>query len=246
MPKCYYVDLPKREGVEDQDNSWTNVAALDTYEEAVDFCKEHWGAKDGKVDLITQGHRATTPRDQLLSLLETAAIKFGSFPLSSGSTSTYYINTKYVTLDPHGIKLVGQVILDLIRDENVEAIGGLAMGANPIVTAVARQSYDEEMPIPAFVVRNVDCWIEGPLPDHEGVRVAIVDDVVTSGASILTAAKAAESRGCQIVKLLALVDRLEGGREAIEEAGYDYVAVFTKHDLGIDREDETCEPATTT
>lgn len=183
----------------------------------------------------------STARSRLLDLLRTRALKHGTFQLASGAHSRYYINAKNVTLDPEGTRLVGQVVLELLDGQEIEAIGGLTMGADPIVTAVARQSYDEGKPIWAFIVRKEGSkshgdgqLIEGPLPDQRGVRVAIVDDVVTKGGSILKAVKAAESQGCEVVKVIALVDRLEGGREVITQAGYDFVAVFTKHDLGVD------------
>ena len=179
----------------------------------------------------------STARGRLLTLLRSKALKHGSFVLASGSESSYYINAKMVTLDPEGTELVGKVVMELLDGNGVQAIGGLTMGADPIVTAVARQSYEERRPIPAFIVRKEpkshgdSMLIEGPLPEGGGVKVAIVDDVVTKGGSILKAVKAAESEGCIVVKVIALVDRLEGGGEAIREAGYDFAAAFTKLDV---------------
>jgi len=188
----------------------------------------------------------STARSRLLDLLRTRALKHGTYELASGTQSSYYINAKMVTLDPEGIKLVGKVVLDLLEGAEVQTIGGPTMGADPIVTAVARQSYDEGRPIPAFLVRKEGPkrhgdgqLIEGPLPNEDGLRVAIVDDVVTTGSSLLKAVRAAEDQGCQVVMVVALVDRLEGGLEAITEAGYDYAAVFTKHDLGVDNDEQS-------
>lgn len=153
------------------------------------------------------------------------AVLFGDFTLSSGRKSDHYWDGKKVTLHPTGAYLVGKAIFDLIRDLNIDAIGGLEMGAIPVATAVALVSAQEGKPIPAFIVRKnpkehgTRVQIEGFVPPH-GSRVVIVDDVITSGESILKATKAVERRRCQVVRIITLVDRHEGGSEKLRGEGY--------------------------
>lgn len=174
-------------------------------------------------------------KDRLLQLLRDRAYQEGHFVLSSGRESDYYLDAKLVTFDPEGVDLVGKVFWQAIEPRHVEAVGGLTMGADPIATAVALTAHRAGKGIPAFVIRKtakkhgLRKWTEGPLP--EGARVAIVDDVVTSGGSILDAIQIAEEAGCEIAVVLVLVDRREGGREAIEAKGYRFEAICTIDEL---------------
>lgn len=176
----------------------------------------------------------TNAKKTLLELLRKRAYQEGEFELSSGRTSDYYLDGKLVSFAPEGIDLIGEVFLETILPYEVEAVGGLTMGADPIITSVAATAYRRGVRIPAFAVRKdpkehgLQKWIEGPFPDGKDARVAIVDDVVTSGGSILQAVKVAEdAAGCQVAVVAALVDRLAGGRERIEEAGYTFRSIFT-------------------
>ncbi|MCL5291708.1 MAG: orotate phosphoribosyltransferase [Actinobacteria bacterium] len=176
-------------------------------------------------------------REELKRLIIDKALRHGDFTLTSGAKSTYYIDGKQVTLDPEGAHLVGEVLFDLIKDLEVDAIGGLTLGADPVATAVAVISHERGKPIPAFIVRKgakahgIMKRIEGPIkPDS---KVVIVEDVVTKGGSALKAAKAAEEEGHTVVKVICLVDRLQGGREALESAGYDFEPVFEVTELGV-------------
>jgi orotate phosphoribosyltransferase len=177
-------------------------------------------------------------RGRLLELIKTYALKRGHFVLSSGRESTYYLDGRLVTLSAEGAYLTGRLIWEAIRDLQVDAVGGPTLGADPMATAVAIASYMDGRPIPAFIVRKeakghgTGRLAEGPLPEH--ARVAVVDDTITSGASVLKAIDALEAQGCRITVVVALVDRLEGAGEAITERGYTYLPLFTIRDLGIE------------
>jgi orotate phosphoribosyltransferase len=165
-----------------------------------------------------------------IALRENAFLE-GEFKLSSGIRSNRYFEGKKVTLVPDGAYEVGKAIFDDLVEAGVDAIGGLATGAYPIVTAVALVSHLEGRPIPSFIVREVRKEhgtmrkIEGHL--KEGSRVAIVDDVVTKGGSVLTAIKEVEAKGCEVVKVIVLVDRKEGGSDDLKRRGYDFTAILS-------------------
>ncbi len=161
---------------------------------------------------------------------ETGALIFGEFTLASGKKSDHYFEGKRLTLHPEGVYQVGKEVLDRLAGINVDAIGGLAMGAFPLITAVALVSHQEGKPIPAFIVREkpkehgTKRKIEGHL--KEGSRVAIVDDVITTGGSVEKAIKAVEAANCKVVKVIVLVDRNEGGSDELISRGYDFTAII--------------------
>ena len=161
---------------------------------------------------------------------EVGAFLTGEFTLTSGKKSNYYIDGKKITLSPEGAYLVGKAIFDELIKTGVDAIGGVATGAYPIVTAVALVSHLEAKPIPALIVREVTKehgtmrQIEGHL--KEGSRVAIVDDVLTTGGSVSRAIEAVEAAKCQVVKVIVLVDRHEGGSDRLKKEGYDFTALL--------------------
>ena len=161
---------------------------------------------------------------------EVGAFLTGEFTLTSGKKSNYYIDGKKITLSPEGAYLVGKAIFDELIKTGVDAIGGVATGAYPIVTAVALVSHLEGKPIPAFIVREVTKEhgtmrkIEGHL--KQGSRVAIVDDVLTTGGSVSRAIEAVEAANCQVVKVIVLVDRHEGGSDKLKKEGYDFTSIL--------------------
>lgn len=172
---------------------------------------------------------------EILELAEKqGAVLYGQFTLSSGKASDHYWDGKKVTLSARGSYLVGRAIFDMVAGLNIDAIGGLEMGAIPISTAVALVSHLQSKEIPAFIVRQkpkehgTRVAVEGYLP--EGGRVVIVDDVVTTGESTIKAIEVAEARGCDVVGVIALVDRHEGGGDRLKSAGYDFrsILVFQK------------------
>ena len=161
---------------------------------------------------------------------EVGAFLRGDFTLTSGKKSKYYFDGKKVNLSPEGIYRVGKAIFDQLAGVEIDAVGGVPVGAYPMVAAVALVSHLEGKPIPAFIVREeakehgTKSKIEGHL--EEGSRVAIVDDVVTTGGSLLRAIKAVEESNCQVVKVIVLVDRHEGGSDRLKEEGYDFSALL--------------------
>ena len=178
----------------------------------------------------------SSPRQELLRLLATKSFRLGNFKLSSGGNSDYYIDCRTTTLDARGAQLTGQVFLDEIRRRGwkPEAIGGLTMGADPIVVAVAVTSGT----LNGFLVRKAEKQhgttqrIEGFR--GKGARVVIVDDVCTTGASTIQAIEAAREFGFEIEGVMCLVDREEAhGRPDVEKAAAPapFVAVFTAKDV---------------
>lgn len=155
--------------------------------------------------------------------------------LTSGRTSNYYIDAKMTTLDPKGAFLTAQLILDILKSFDIDAIGGYTLGADPIVSAVAALSAETDRPLPAFIVRKEPKkhgerkMIEGPF--RKGWKVAVVDDVATTGGSTLKACQAVEEEGGEVALTLVLVDRQEGGRENLESKGYKFVSLLTRDEL---------------
>ncbi len=172
----------------------------------------------------------TEGRQRLLELFKSRAVFRGDFVLASGIRRPCYFDGRLVTLWPEGALLIGREILPLMLEAGVEAVGGMTTGADPIATSVALVSYQEGRPIPAFIVRadvkdhGTHKRIEGPL--REGARVGIVDDVITSGGSVLRAIEAVEAEGCTVGKVVVLLDRYEGGSEEIRRRGYDLSALL--------------------
>ena len=172
----------------------------------------------------------------LLEAIQKKAVVRGARTLASGKKSDFYIDGKQVTLDPNGILLVGRVILSMLHGIKVDAIGGPTLGADPIAAAVSLLSSQTGHPLKAFIVRKeakkhgMQKMIEGPAL-AEGDRVVMVEDVVTTGGSVLNAIKEVEALGCQVIKTICLVDRGEGAGELL--ARYHYFPIFTLQELGI-------------
>lgn len=177
-------------------------------------------------------------KERLIRLLIDKAFKYSEepvFKLVSGRMSNYYFNCKAVTLHPEGMHLIGNLIYDMMRDSGARGIGGLTLGADPIADAVAYTSYLKGNPVEAFVVRKsakshgTMQWIEGNV--QKGDRVVIVDDVITTGKSTIEAINRAKEAGLDVVKVIALVDRQEGGRENIETLGFNVEPVVTREEV---------------
>lgn len=173
----------------------------------------------------------------LLNLaIEKGALKFGEFILSSGIKSGYYFDGRILSLDPQGAMYIAQLVLPIVRECGAEAVGGPALGAVPIVTAVALLSLQEGAPIPAFVVRvqekehGTQQRVEGTLIN--GSKVLIVDDTCTTGSSLFSAIAAAEEVGCSVVKVVAVLDRRQGGDLELKRRGFDFQAILAANDRG--------------
>lgn len=182
----------------------------------------------------------SSAREQLLELLATNSFRLGEFTLSSGGKSDYYIDCRTTTLHARGAELTGRVFLDLIRQQGWEpqAVGGLTMGADPIVVATTIISSQAGAPIHGFLVRKAEKAhgmgrrVEGF--QEKGARVVIVDDVCTTGSSTIQAIEAAREFGFNVAGVACLVERLEaGGRPAVEKAAAPapFISVFTSNDV---------------
>jgi orotate phosphoribosyltransferase len=180
---------------------------------------------------------AEQARTRLLELFKTRAVCFGRFTLASGKESTYYINSKKVLFNGEAVWLVGEILWDLTKDLNIQAIGGLEVGAIPMATAAALHYQMHGLPLEGFFVRKQakehgsQQQIEGLL--RPGFRVAVIDDVFTQGTSVLQAITEVERFGAEVVAVSCLVDRLEGARERLV-GRYNYQPIFTIRDLGIE------------
>lgn len=175
---------------------------------------------------------------QLLDLLKERSFKRGTFKLASGAVSDYYIDGRTTTICSAGAALIGANIYERTKDLNLDAIGGMAVGAVPLTTAAVISYHQHGKSMEGFWVREakkdhgMQKLIEGNV--KPGARVAIVDDVFTSGGSALKAAAAAKDQGCEVVLVLAIVDRLQGARDAFAKAGIaNYQSIFTIRDFGV-------------
>jgi len=175
-------------------------------------------------------------RDRLKEILLNKSVITGKeFTLASGKTSNFYVDARITTLDAEGGYLCGKIFLQMLKDFSIDAVGGYSIGADPIVSSIAVLSYMENKPIPAFIIRKEEKThgtgkiIEGNFPPN--ASVAIFDDVVTSGGSIIKGAKQVESHGGKVEIVMAVIDRDEGGKETIEAAGYRFLSIFKKEDL---------------
>ena len=164
------------------------------------------------------------------------ALRFGEFRLSSGGTSNYYFDGRLVTLDPEGAYLVARAMLPILKECSAEAIAGPTLGADPIVSAVALLSYLDGTPIPGLIVRKEAKGyggkkvIEGPL--REGMRVAVVDDTCTTGGNVFNAIEAVKAAGCEVVRVICILDRREGGSDEIRRRGYLFTALLEASESG--------------
>ena len=173
----------------------------------------------------------------LVQLLASKSARRGEFTLASGRASTLYIDARLTTMSPEGLALIGTLGLRALAHIGweVDAIGGLTLGADPIAYAISYASAATTRPVRAFTVRKeakahgLGRLIEGPF--HAGDRVAVIEDVITTGASALRAAKAIADAGGRIAGVLALVDREEGGREALEMEGFQVLALTSASDI---------------
>ncbi|MCI0704857.1 MAG: orotate phosphoribosyltransferase [Planctomycetia bacterium] len=192
----------------------------------------------------------TEAEQRLLELLKTRSFRRAApgehFTLTSGEKSEYFIDGKMTAVSSAGAELIGEVLYQWTKDFQINAIGGLQVGAVPLVTSAVISYQRHGQPIEGFWVREevkshgTKKQIEGAL--QKGMRVAIVDDVFTKGGSALKAAQAAREFGCEVVLVLALVDRLRGARALFREHGIEnYHRVFTIRQFGIDVPDDLPE-----
>jgi orotate phosphoribosyltransferase len=180
-------------------------------------------------------------KKRLIDLILSRSFKFTkkpTFKLASGKKSNFYFNCKPTTLNSEGMFLIGNLLYELIKSEitwKVKAIGGLTLGADPVAAAVAYTSHIKKEPLDAFVVRKEPkkhgtmLWIEGEV--KKGDKVLIVEDVITTGSSTIKAIKRARQAGLKVMGVVVLIDRQEGGKEAIETMGLPFKALLTKEGI---------------
>jgi orotate phosphoribosyltransferase len=194
---------------------------------------------------------ASADRERLLELLRTLSFERRKVVLASGKESDFYVDCKRTALTAEGHALVGRCLFDRVRRIRpaVRGVGGLTLGADPLASAIALTSFLEwervkeageaspPAPVDAFIVRKepkghgTGQWIEGRRTIPDGSRVVVLEDVVTTGGSALKAIERCRAERLEVVACLALVDRLEGGREAIEAAGVPLDALFSREDF---------------
>jgi orotate phosphoribosyltransferase len=176
-------------------------------------------------------------RHALQQLIQEKALRFGEFTLASGKKASYYLDCREITLDSQGARLVGEGMLDLIAGDMPVLVGGMAIGADPITAAILTLAGVKGLPLRGVMVRKeakqhgTGKFVEGPF--QAGESLVIVEDVVTTGGSSLLAIERCEAVGLKVKRVLAIIDRLEGGREAFAAKGYELTTLFTVKDFGV-------------
>jgi orotate phosphoribosyltransferase len=174
-------------------------------------------------------------KQRLLEIIRTKSVLRGEFKLASGAMSNYYLDLKPTTFDPEGAALIGELVFARLKDDvEVSSIGGLELGAVPIVVAVSQRSWPER-PLPGFVVRKeakghgTDKRIDANFVPNTGV--ALIEDVTTKGGSVLQAVRAVRAQGARVSRVVTIVDRLEGAEAALRSEGIELDPLFTVHDV---------------
>lgn len=175
---------------------------------------------------------------QLFALLNKEALKRGSFVLSSGKKSNYYLDGRVITLKPEGAWLVASIILELTKHDKISAIGGPTLGADPIVGAIACLSHAKGISLKTFIVRKsakghgTQRLIEGPAL-KKGEKVILVDDVATTGKSLIEAKEALDKSSIVVERAIVIVDRNEGAGDNLLRSGINLQSIFTIKDFGL-------------
>jgi orotate phosphoribosyltransferase len=178
-------------------------------------------------------------KQRLKEIILEKSYREGEFTLTSGKKSDFYIDGKQTTLHPEGAWLCGRLILEEIRKsgEDIVAVGGMTLGADPLVTAVSVVSHTENTPLPAFIIRKkakghgTGQYLEGLKNIPAGGKVALLEDVVTTGGTLLTAIERVEAAGLAVAVIITVVDRQEGGAENLNRAGYPLRAILTREEI---------------
>jgi orotate phosphoribosyltransferase len=179
---------------------------------------------------------------ELIGLVETKALKRGTFRLASGREASFYLDAKQVVLDAHGAMLVGRAILERLRSLGSlpAAVGGMSIGADPITSAVITMAGVEGLPLKGFMVRKepkdhgTKKYVEGPV--EPGQRVVIVEDVTTTGGSSLLAIDRVHEFGLVVERVVTVIDRLAGAKDAFAARGIPLESLVTIRDLGLEPE----------
>ena len=172
---------------------------------------------------------------RLLAIIKQKSFLRGQFKLASGATSDYYLDMKPTTFDPEGAALVADIIFSMLRDDTTsDAIGGLELGAVPIIAAVCARSFPER-PIQGFIVRK-ETKDHGTAQKIDGnfkpnSKVILLEDVTTKGGSVMQAVRAVRARGAEVTRIISILDRLEGAEENLKKEGIALQSIFTTKDL---------------
>lgn len=176
-------------------------------------------------------------RQRLIELVKEKALSFGDFTLASGATAKFYLDCRCLTLSGEGANMIAAGMLEMLTENLPDAVGGMAIGADPITASVITCAWHREIDLRGFIVRKeskghgTGRQVEGPV--KAGDRVAILEDVVTSGGSSLRAIEYAREFGLEVERVITIVDRLAGGREKFESAGVRFDSLLTIDDLGV-------------
>lgn len=176
-------------------------------------------------------------RIRLAKLLMDRSYIEGEVTLTSGKKSDYYFDCKQTALHAEGGYLIGKLFLDMLKDSGVAGVGGMTLGADPLVSAVSVVSFIEDCPLPAFIIRKkskghgTNQYLEGMKNFTPGDTVALLEDVVTTGGTLVTAAQRVRDAGFEIAAVLTVLDREEGGRQALADAGLELKSIFTRSEL---------------
>ncbi|BDQ34919.1 orotate phosphoribosyltransferase [Pseudodesulfovibrio portus] len=179
----------------------------------------------------------TELKQKLARLLLKLSYKEGDFTLTSGKKSDYYFDCKQTALHAEGGYLIGRLFFEMLKGYDVDGVGGMTLGADPLITGVTVVSHLEGRPLPGFIIRKkskghgTDQYLEGLANFREGDRVVLLEDVCTTGGTLITAAQRVRDAGLEIVGVLAVLDREEGGREKLKAAGLELDSIFTRQEL---------------
>lgn len=177
-------------------------------------------------------------REKLIKLFHDRALKFGDFTLASGKKSTYYLDGKQITLHAEGLRQVSEGLLDLLADVEFDAIGGMSIGADPIIGGVLTAAAERDLDMIGVMVRKeakghgTQKYIEGPV--QPGMKVVVIDDVVTTGGSSLLAVDRIVDFGCEVVQVVGIVDRMQGGAANFAERNLPFKSLLSITDFGIE------------
>ncbi|GAB7023092.1 orotate phosphoribosyltransferase [Salidesulfovibrio brasiliensis] len=177
-------------------------------------------------------------KTRLAKLLMELSYVEGEVTLTSGKKSDYYFDCKQTALHPEGSWLIGKCFLEMLAErDDVQAVGGMTLGADPLVSSVTVLSHESGRPLPGFIIRKkskghgTNQYLEGLKNLPKGAKVALLEDVVTTGGTLVTACERVRDAGFEIVAVLAVLDREEGGRENLENAGLPLESIFTRQEL---------------
>lgn len=174
---------------------------------------------------------------RLAQILYKKSYLAGDFTLTSGRKSDYYFDCRQSSLHPEGVTLMGSIFFAMLSAKNIQAVAGMTMGADPLVTATSVIAYQKGVYLPALIVRKeAKCHgtarlVEGLANITKGQRVIVLEDVVSTGGSVIKACKKVEATGLIVAGIFCILDRDEGGTEAIYGAGYELNTIFTRAEL---------------